>query len=89
MKHLVDSGPSSKTFLRHVAKHDSFRTEQVWNVKGDKVAKAKFPCALYSSCYSAQCDFLVIGGKQKMLVMKLEQIKEEWTLSVRTWQRPS
>jgi WD40 repeat protein len=68
--------------LRFLATTSLDHSLAVWNVKGECVARAKFPCALYSVAFSTAYNVFLVGGVKKMFILKLVQNRDDWDFLV-------
>ena len=68
--------------LKFVASASLDHSLAVWNVKGECVARAKFPSAIYSAGYSTKHKAFFVGGVKKMFILKLVQNRDDWDFLV-------
>ena len=68
--------------LRFVASTSLDHSLAVWNIKGECVARAKFPCAIHSAGYSTKYNAFIVGGVKKMFILKLVQNRDDWDFLV-------
>jgi WD40 repeat protein len=64
--------------LRFVASASLDHSLAIWDFKGNCIARAKFPTALYSAGYSAKHNAFIVGGVKKMFIVKLVQNRDDW-----------
>ena len=68
--------------LRFVASTSLDHSLAVWSIKGECVARAKFPCAIYSAEFSTRHNAFIVGGVKKMFILKLVQNRDDWDFLV-------
>lgn len=68
--------------LRFLASTSLDHSLAVWSFKGECVARAKFPSAIYSAEYSTKHNAFLVGGVKKMFVVKLVQNRDDWDFLV-------
>jgi len=68
--------------LKFVASTSLDHSLAVWSLKGECVARAKFPCAIYSASFSTKHNSFIVGGVKKMYILKLVQNRDDWDFLV-------
>jgi WD40 repeat protein len=68
--------------MRFVASTSLDHSLAVWSIKGECIARAKFPTAIYSAEFSPKFNAFIVGGAKKMFIVKLVQNRDDWDFVV-------
>jgi WD40 repeat protein len=68
--------------MRFVASTSLDHSLAVWSIKGECIARAKFPSAIYSAEFSTKYNAFIVGGVKKMFIVTLVQNRDDWDFVV-------